>query len=51
MQITGDCDSPWFVCPHPHGMLSDTTYSGGLTLSTRFVLPSLGRRRGLEGGI
>jgi hypothetical protein len=38
MQITGDCDSPWSVCPHPHGVPPDAIYDGGGTLSNRFVL-------------
>jgi hypothetical protein len=49
MQITGECDSPWFVCPHPDGMLSDATNNRGLALSTRFVLPDLVRRWREEG--
>lgn len=42
MQITGDCDSSWPVCPHPRGMLSDATYDSELTLTTRFVLDGRG---------
>jgi hypothetical protein len=33
------------LCICLNGMLSDTTYNGGLTLSTRFVLPAQVRRR------
>ena len=40
------CGCSWPVCPHSDGMLSDTTYDGGLTLSTRFVLPDPVRQRG-----
>jgi hypothetical protein len=43
------CDCSWPVCTHPHGMLSDATYNGGLILSTRFVLPDPVRRR--RGGV
>jgi hypothetical protein len=40
------CDCAWPVCPRSDGMLSDATYNGGLTFSTRFVLPDPVRRLG-----
>jgi hypothetical protein len=40
------CDCSWPVCTHPHGMLSDATYNGGLTLSSRFGSEGVWNDRG-----